>query len=502
MVSSVSSLPKVNHLGGTTCGDLFDVLRREPCATAQSVDKLATTYASYAPSNRCDLPVVIYYKLYRNETIWRESAYSETIIYSAAFNSWSTAVIPGKHALIEANFCSPSQIATDGTAYNVFNRSSVPKYTYGSATFVNSRTASAWLKWLVNNMLTHDIFLDGKKLVIFQGPDARYVVSGMCNTQIQALEDIAHVNFQNLISYKIDFARTTTYSVAKAGTASGSPDIDTSSTSVLPPKGWVDSISTYIDQRTPFQYANMPTVGMTCQHQLQTIVQQGCISAPLSSLASSYVRLNDFPATFKPLPVPSLIHPQRLSCGLPVSLSIQVPYTLEVKAFFELVGTYAFSIVPARHALVTSSVISVSSLNSRGLPLGRNERPREVYVNMMFVSSAAAAKWIEFFLLNVPSHMMTILKGISTNMIVQGMCESDVAMMKKKLQQIVGSHASFIHFVLTGPESIVQPTRNFWIGSADISEVDALRNMQSRMRNMSDPSAQGIIFIPNMWTPL
>ena len=427
------------------------------------------------------MPVSMHVTVRNNAALWLglEKAGASTTTMSILKYIYS--VVPASAGLTQSSYVSTSTLTYDGKAFDPSNPASVPKQIYVSSTFGSSRAASTYLRWLFTDFSKHGLFMGGVSVPpTAQTSDSRFVVAGMCDSEVAALADVR--SFKLLAWFpKLDFATALDFSIAKSKDSAPAFNF----ASVPAPPGFVDTIS-------------VEASGLTCVAEAQKYIQQRCVAAKPLSITSSYVQYFDVSSTANPATIDqaSLIRPQSLSCGLPVAIVLQGPYLHEFVTALNEFGPYALAAVPAKHALVTSSIVSVSSLTD-----SKTKKPREFYVHMRFPNSGAASKWLQFYVTNglrklTPSEWTVLNAPATVKAIVHGMCVADVAATKKA---IGSTYSSTFEFAMVTPASLVQPESNFFVGHTGTGETVAIANMFRHIKNMSVPGAAGAVLAPDNW---
>jgi len=235
---------------------------------------------------------------------------------------------------------------------------------------------------------------------------------------------------------------------------------------------WRDDASTFLSPPP----ARFSTFARTCNSEVQALHMQCRLPNARAALASHYV------TNYGSAP---LFASQKLSCDLPVVVSIHAPIdatkmrellaNVQLNVAAELASVeagraFAYTVVPARHALVSSAIGGWATLNKNDTSIyaAPGTVPREHHVVLSFHESTAAHMWLAWFATQEHDHgragfgqhydASDVLHP-NARVLVNGMCSSSIEQLKGQL----GAKAAFLDFTYTSFASIVRPTRDYML---------------------------------------
>lgn len=482
---------------GTTCGDVIDSVAQLGClgpknsvASGKS-HTLVTKFASYhdtwseatdeqvmsAPlyQSSCNLPVTIDITLtFVAEAFLRAKA-TGFVMESAESDEWVYGYIPAEYGLISTFFGTVSSFTANGSAYDPTSPTSAPREGYVNVVYDTSAGAAAWLTWANLRKLLVNVTYNGVRLKSFidmKSPATRIMVMGMCDSEIEAVRtrvgDMKFWEFTSLSKWSVAVpVRKTTSSLIDMS-------VDANIAQFMPFDYWTDDISTFVSPPAEFS-----TFASTCNSQVQALHMQCRLPNAKSSLASHYV------TNYGSGP---LFSSQKLSCNLPVVVSIHAPINatqmtemlrdgqLNVKGEFVELTTveegrgFAYVAVPARHGLVSSVIGGWATLNTNDTSIynAPGTVPREHHVVLSFHESTSAYVWLAWFATyehaygraNDKAHFdASNVLHPDARVLVNGMCSSSIDRLKAQL----GDKAAFLDFTYTSFASIVRPTGEYML---------------------------------------
>jgi len=477
---------------GTTCQDVIDAASQLGCLSSHNggvvhgkSKTLVTKFASYiddwldatesdemsAPfyQSRCDLPVVVEVTLVFKPQEFLAAKATGFLMDSAAVDDWIYGYIPGEYGLISTFFGTVSSFTKDGTAYDPTDPMSVPREGYVNVIFDTSDAAAAWLEWVTANKLMIATKYKGvnvKSFIDVTSPKTRLVVTGMCAARANELivsNEYTHWDFSSLTKWSLAIP------LRKVNTPLIDMSLAENYAQFTPFDHWEDTTSSMLSPPTEFS-----TFADTCNTQAEATHMQCRLMNAKTSLASHYV--TDYGTG-------PLFSSQKLSCQLPVAISVQVP--LNATAAFKLMQQpdasekemlieagcgFIYSSVPARHGLISSMIGGSSTFNDAGTSIYRTPGtvPRDIRLTMSFTDSTAAYVWLKWFATYEHNYGQNnggvrydfaYLFDSNSRVLVFGMCADQIQQLKEEL----GSNANFLDFTYASFASTVRPTRPYML---------------------------------------